>query len=223
MNDDIIAISPDTVFISGKAITEEDALGAVDTVLKHLHDLGDMTNVDTAIDTLLGIQRFSGKALAKLLHGSLDWWKESKHQGSFNDYMESRHGLKGVVIDRYITVWDCVSTKQIPENIAVRPMRELIPIAKAISQGNEISQSGWNKLMKANGLSEIGSIIRKIKNKPPRKGSAQIYWERDGSITVWKNNKRKHCGWLDKEAFETDEVVRAAINRILDNAGVIIK
>lgn len=223
MNDDIIAISPDTVFISGKALTESDALGAVDSVLDDLNESGDLKNVDTAIDTLLGLQRFSGKSLAKLLYGTSLWWKKHRNGKSMTDHIESRHGLKKVTIDRYITVWEAIETKAIPEDVSVRPMRELIPIAKTLSQGYKIEKTNWNNLVKATGLSEIGDIIRKIKKRKPKKGSAQIYWERDGSVILWKNNKRKNLGWLDKEAFEEDADVKAAINKILDNAGVIRK
>lgn len=221
--DEIIAISPDTVFISGKALTEDDALGAVNNVLADLYATSNLSNVDTAIDTLLGIQRFSGKSLAMLLHGTSAWWQESRTEYSFKDHMESRHGLKGVTIDRYITVWECVSSGQIPEDVAVRPMRELVPIAKTISHGYTIDQKQWNKIVKANGLGEIGDILRNVKGKKARKSSMQITWQRDGSLNAWKDNKKHFLGWLDKEAYESDPDARKAIDRILDSSGIIRK
>ncbi len=220
MTDDIVAISPSTVFISGVAITENDTMRAVDTVLSGLNQHNDISGVDTAIGTLLGLQKISGKALAKLLAGTKQWWKETKQTDNFDDRMETRHGLKAVTIDRYITVWENIQSNAIPPELAERPMRELIPIAKALSQGFTLTAKTLGSLVKATSLGEIGSILRTVKNKPARKSSLQITWDRRGSLYVWKDGKRHFVGMLDKEGYATDEVVKQAINRILDNAGV---
>lgn len=222
--DEIIAISPDTVFISGKALTEDDALGAVEDVLHDLNTTGNMENVDTAIDTLLGLQRLSGKSLAKVMYGYEKWWNEHHtEKDTFKYHMKTRHGMNTTVVDRYITVWECLDTKQIPADVAVRPMRELIPIAKTLSHGYTIDQRQWNKIVKANGLVEIGAILRKVKKVKARKSSMQITWQRDGSLNAWKDNKKHFLGWLDKEAYENDPDAKKAIDRILDSAGVIRK
>lgn len=223
MTDELEAISPSTVFISGKAITEDDVMDAIDTVLSNLNDTGNFENVNTAIDTLLGLQRISGKSLAKLLYGAKYWWNNdnTQVQSNFNDYMESRHGgLKAVTIDRYITVWENIQSNSIPPELAERPMRELIPIAKALSQGFVLTAKTIGSLVKATSLGEIGSILRTVKNKPARKSSLQITWDRKGSLYAWKDGQRHFVGMLDKEGYATDEVVKQAINRILDNAGV---
>jgi len=217
---DIEAISPSTIFISGESITEQDAMDEIDKVLNELYVNNNLNDVDVVIDTLLGLQRISGKALAKLLYGSKRWWAKDKN---FDDHMESRHGLKKVTIDRYITVWESIVTNTIPAPLQERPMRDLIPIAKAISQGYELTKPIINRLIKATSSSEIGAILRTVKNKAPRKSSLQITWARDGSLYAWKDDKRHHIGWLDKDAYETDEVAKKAINRILDNAGVVKK
>lgn len=218
MSDDIVAISPSTVFISGKAITEEDVIKVIDTVLLDMKETDSMEQVDIAIDTLLGLQRISGKSLAKLLHGAKSWWKHTMF--NFDDYMESRHGLKAVTIDRYITVWENIQSNAIPPELAERPMRELIPIAKTLSQGFTLTAKTIGSLVKATSLGEIGSILRTVKNKPARKSSLQIEWDRKGSLWLWKNNKRKFVGMLDKEGYATDEDVQQAINRILDNSWI---
>lgn len=220
---EIIAISPHTVFVSGKGLTEEDAMNAVDNVLNDLYDTNSLHNVDTAIDTLIGIQRFAGKSLAKILYGTELWWNNNNPVNNFYDYMESRHGLKQVTIDRYVTVWECVTTGMIPEDVAIRPMRELVPIAKTLSHGHSITRRQFDKIVKATSTREIEDILRNIKGKSPRKSSMQIYWNRKGDLEVWKDNKKHFIGFLDKEAYENDEVARKAIDRILDSAGVIRK
>lgn len=220
---EIIAVSPDSVFISGTTLTEQDALNAVDDVLTNLYDTNNMQNIDVAIDTLVGIQRFAGKSLAKILYGTQLWWGHHNPSNNFYDYMESRHELKRVTIDRYITVWECVTTGMIPEDVTVRPMRELVPIAKTLSHGHTITRKQFDKIVKATSTREIEDILRNIKGKAPRKSSMQIYWNRKGDLEVWKDNKKHFIGFLDKEVYEKDEVAKKAIDRILDTAGVIRK
>ena len=218
----IEAISPDTVFISGKAVTEGDALQAVDDALRDLDATDDVDKIDQAEDTLLGLQRISGKALASLLYGKKAWWKrtkqDDKRQCTFEDYEQSRHGLKGTTIDRYIVVWD--KMQSFPAQFQERPIRELIPVAKAVEQGYEISKNDWKALVKATSLAEIGEILRtKVKGKTARRSSRQLKMERDGTINVWVGSEPKFVGYVDVKS--EDEDVKKAVARILGGAGVI--
>lgn len=219
MSDDIESISPDTVFISGKAITEKDALDAVELALENLYATQDLDSIDNSIDTLLGLQRLSGKSLAKMLHGTQEWWKHFGN-GNFDDHMESRHGLKKVTVDRYICVWDSITNGTIPPALAERPMRDLVPIAKTIAQGYQLTKKVIGDLIKATSNSEVGAILRVVKGKAARKSSLQIVWERDGSLHVWKDNKKTFIGYLDKETHKNSDDGRKAIERLLDGAGV---
>lgn len=216
----IEAISPSTVFISGKAVTEEDALEAVDLALSNLKDTSDIEQIDMAEDTLLGLQRISGKALAKLLYGKRLWWNDTGQskirQCTFEDYESSRHGLNPTVIDRYAVVWEKMS--QLPEQFQLRPIRDLIPVAKTLEQGYEIDDKAWKSLIKAASNAEILLIIRKIKHKPPRKSSIQMKLERDGTIKAWVGTKGKFVGYLDIKS--EDEDVKKAISRIMGNSGI---
>lgn len=218
----IEAVSPSTVFISGQAITEQDALDAIDLALENLYATSDLGLIDNSIDTLLGLQRLSGKSLAKLLHGTEQWWEMSEHKGSFDDHMETRHGLKKVTIDRYICVWENIVNGAIPPALAERPMRDLVPIAKAISQGYELTKAAIGKLIKATSNSEVGDILRTVKGKTARKSALQIVWERDGSLNVWKDNKKTFIGYLDKEVYKTSDDGKKAIERLL-GTGVKVK
>lgn len=218
----IEAISPNTVFISGKAVTEEDALEAVDIAIGNLNTDNNLDAVDMAEDTLLGLQRISGKALAKLLHGKNEWWKRTQQSEvrkcTFEDYEGSRHGLKSTVIDRYVVVWEKMS--QFPEQFQVRPIRDLIPAAKALEQGYEISKDVWKSLIKATSNIEIVNIIReKVKHKQARKSALQMKMERDGTIKLWVGTKGKFVGYLDLKS--KDEDVQKAVARILGNSGII--
>lgn len=206
--EEIDAISPRKVFINGRALTEHDALDAVDEVLKDFN----IRNADTAIDTLLGLQHISGKALAKLLHGLKENWKDEDNDPFF-DHMDMRHKINKTVAERYILVWEMMSTKQIPASVQVRPMRDQIPIAKALEQGYEFKDTDWQKIQKAAHNFEILDIVRKVKGKAPRKSSMQLRLERDGTINLWKNNERKFVGYFDVKS--EDEDVKKAIARFL--------
>lgn len=218
----IEAVSPNSVFISGKAISEDDALEAVDLALANLHDTSDIETIDIAEDTLLGLQRISGKSLAKLLAGKKSWWTETKQDEkrkcSFEDYEASRHGLKSTVIDRYIVVWERMEL--FPEQFRLRPIRDLIPVAKALEQGYDITPQLWKSLIKATSNAEIVTLIReKVKKKSARKSSRQMKMERDGSIKVWIGTQGKFVGYLDIKS--DDEDVQKSIARILGNSGIV--
>lgn len=218
---EIIAVSPDMIFINGKGMTEQDAFEAVDRALDDLNTTNDLGNVDVAIDTLVGIQKIAGKSLAKLLYGTQVWWSRNNPDKNFLDYLESKHQMSRTYADRCLVVWECIETGVIPEDVAERPMRELVPIAKTISQGHSITRRQFDKIVKATGLNEIGAILRGVKNKPPRKSARVIYLKRDGTLELWKDNKKKFIGWVDMEAYAKDEDVKKAIEYLID--GKVIK
>lgn len=213
--------SSQLAFVEGKVFTEEDVISAVDMVIADLQQSGDINKATDVLNTLDKIEDVSGHAKARLLYGMYKWWLENNDKKSFNDFIESRTTLKPVTVDRYITVEDCIESGEIPEYVAVRPMRELVPIAKTLSHGHPIEPKQWDRIAKATGPSEIGDILRGIKNKPPRKSSLQIYMKRDGTLEAWKDNKKHFLGWLDMEAYTTNEDAHKAIDRILDSSGVI--
>lgn len=215
--------SSQLALVNGDALTEQDVLSAVDMVIQDLNETGNINKATDVLNTLDKIENTSGRAKAKLLYGMYKWWLENNDKKSFNDFIESRTSLKPVTVDRYITVEDCIETGEIPEDVAVRPMRELVPIAKTLSHGHSIDKKQWERIIKATGPSEIRDILRNIKNKPPRKSSLQIYMDRDGSLYAWKDNKKVFIGWLDMEAYASNENAHKAIDRIVDNSGVVKK
>jgi hypothetical protein len=217
--------SSQLALINGDALTEQDVYSAIDTVISNLYDTGDMNEATKVLTTLNRIGNVAGHAKAKLLYGMHQWWQENGEGKSFEDYIASKSvdAPESVTIDRYITVQEKIESGEIPASIAMRPMRDLIPIAKTIAQGFEIGERNWIRLIKATSNSEISDILRSVKGKAPRKSSLQISWERKGDLVVWKNNKRTFIGFLDKDVYLASEDGRKAIDRILDTAGVIRK
>lgn len=209
--------------VDGKVFTEKDMYSTVDIVIDNLNQTGDIQQATTSLIALEKLGNVVGHAKARLLFGMGVWWHISHQMGNFYDYVESHTSIKKVTIDRYITVQSCIDLGEIPDDVAHLPMRTLVPIAKTLSHGHHITRSQFDKIIKANNSREIEGILRIIKNKPPRKGSRQIYWERDGSIVSWKNNKKKFLGWLDKEIYAKDDEAKEAIDMILDNSGITRK
>lgn len=209
--------------VDGKPFTEKDVYSGIDNVLGILNQTGD---IQKATSSLIALEKWGdvvGHAKAKLLYGMWKWW-EFNATANFTDYIESHsEKTKKTTIDRYITVQEMIETEQIPEDVATLPMRTLVPIAKTLSHGHKITRSQFDKIIKANNSREVEDILRTIKGKAARKSSMQIEWARDGSLYAWQNNRRTFLGYLDKEAYTTDETAQKAINRILDNTGIIRK
>lgn len=213
---DVDVPAPAMLLLNGNVITEQDALDAVDEILENLNETSDLSGVNSTIQSLLGMQRISGKSLAKILWGTMRWWKaygeEELTGDTFEDYIYANHGLKPITTHRYINVWDKYEMGLIPKNIQGRPLKDQIAIASTLN-GYEISKTDWKRLERANNNNEVLAILRDIKGKPPRKSSLQLYEERDGNITAWKNGQRRHVAWFNS-AEEDDEIVREALARL---------
>jgi hypothetical protein len=127
-----------------------------------------------------------------------------------------------VVIERYINVWDKYEKELIPAAIRERPMKDQIAIAAAIEQGYDIPKQIWNELENASNNNDVLGIIRKLKGKPPRKSSLQIFEERDGSLVAWNGDGVRHLlGWLNSKEEEDDAAIHKGLERIRKGSGLI--
>ena len=135
--------------------------------------------------------------------------------------MESVSNIKKVTVDRYVLVWRYVEDLTIPKEIAEQPMRNLVPIAKTLSQGYEISKAEWRKIDLCSNDGELRDVLRKIKGKDERKSARVIKVARDGSIYLWKNNVKKFLGFLNIKEAETDTDIAEAIEKIKVSTGMV--
>lgn len=171
------------------------------------------------------ISRVSGLALAKLLYGmKINWENYTDINDNFEDVVISYIDIHKDNVLRYANVWALFAEKLIPEGlvdeIQDRNIKDLIPVGLAITQGYEIDQEAWEKIAAAPDYNTVLRTVRKdVKNKPPRKGSLQLYLDRTGTIWAFQDDERKFVGSL--EVTDEDEVVQKAINRILNGSGVI--
>jgi len=174
---------------------------------------------------LRDISRISGLALDKLIYGMHNNWESYNDvNDNFVDVVTSYIDIHTDNVMRYANVWAMFDGNVVPdelrEEIQGKNIKDLIPIGLAISQGYDIEQKDWEAIAEAHDLTGVAKVLREdVKNKPPRKGSLQLYMDRTGTIWAFQNEERKFVGSL--EVTDEDDVVQKAINRILNGAGVI--
>jgi hypothetical protein len=210
-------------FIDNKKVTLDDALKAVDDILKSTDE-----EKVAFIRSMLGMHKVSGIALAKFLHEWDKDWDTDAHGQPFVDFIYNEVGLGRTTVVRYCNVWEMYSGKYVPDKfepkILARPVKDQIVISAAIAQGHEFNDTEWANLSNAVTNAEVRAIVQKAKSQPPRKSSLVIYLERDGSLTVWTGEGvRKHIGNLDLDEEAIDPIVKKAIHRIVSSSGIVRK
>ncbi len=209
------------ISLHGQPLSRKDFMSAIDVEIVHLHETGDINRTMNVLNGLDAVEGITGHAKAKLLFGSSEWYKQNKPDENFADHVESVSNIKKVTVDRYVLVWRYVEDLTIPKEIAEQPMRNLVPIAKTLSQGYEISKAEWRKIDLCANDGELRDILRKIKGKSERKSARIIKVARDGSIYLWKNNVKKFLGFLNIKDAETDTDIAEAIEKIKVSAGMV--
>lgn len=202
--------------INGNEITEKDVFYTVNNILVKLHDTDDLQVITNAINGLNQIDTVVGKAKAKLLWGASIWHKQNKPHDDFADEILSTTTIKNrKTVLEYVNVWKQIDEENIPKKTQDRPMRELVPIANMLAQGFSPSKKEWSDIDLCANLQDLGETISKIKGKKRRKTARQIVMERDGSINLWKDGKKKYLGFLDIVEAQEDKDIALAIEYII--------
>lgn len=183
----------------------------------------DISIIMSVINAMIKVSKETGLGLACGLYLINRNWDTFEIDDKFEDYVFTTSGLHKHTIDRYLAVWAMYEEKSVPENLVPQiqqhNIKAQIPIAKAIEQGYEIGDEQWENLAGATDYNEVSKIVRDIKGKEPRKGSLQLYLDRDGSIKGYSNHIIYDIGWLDPT--DDDEVVQKAVARIVSNSGIL--
>ncbi len=203
------------------ALTERDFMQGIDNELIALYDTGDFNRATKLVQALDSLDTVSGHAKARFLYGFDEWWKENKPEENFPDHIESTTSTRGITVKRYVLTQRYIEQSVIPKALINRPMRELIPIAKTLAQGFEISKEQWRKIELCSNDRELGDILRKIKGQEPRKNARVIRLDRNGTLWLYKDGQKKSLGYLDVLAAKTDTDIAEAIEKIMVSAGVI--
>lgn len=209
------------ITVNDQSITEKDFMQTIDNEIVYLHDTGDVNHVMKTITSLDSVDKVAGHAKAKLLWATDEWWKQNKADENFPDHVESTTTTKAVTVKRYVKVWKYVDDLTIPKEAAQRPMRELVPIASTLAQGYDISKDQWRKINLCANDRQLAEVLQKVKGKQPRKSARVIKLSRDGSLNLWKDNKKKFLGYLNLKEAETDKDIAEAIEKIKVSAGIL--
>jgi len=209
------------ISLHGQPIGRKDFMSAIDQEIVILHDTGDINRVMKVLNGLDAVEGITGHAKAKLLFASSEWFKQNKPDENFSDHVESTTSLKKVTVDRYVLVWKYVEDLTIPKDISERPMRDLIPIAKTLSQGYDVSKEQWKQIDLCANDGELRDVLRKIKGKAERKSASVLKLSRDGSLYLWKKNVKKFIGFLNVKEAETDTDIAEEIEKIKISRGII--
>ena len=161
-----------------------------------------------------------GKVLAKtlyLLHQNWYSFSISKSE-KFLDILGT---INITDPQRYLRVGQYIDS--LPQAIQDKPIREIIPITNALSQGYNISDDEFDKLERTTNFPEVQRFVTKdIKGQEPRKSGLLGYLDSgDGTLYCWRDGERYNSGYLD--VHSEDEAVQKFINRIVNNTGIILK
>ena len=220
-SNEIEIISPQTVFINDTALKEKDVNNAIDTVLKDLHETGNLNIVDSTVINLMGLNAMVGKALVRLLGGLKIWWDKNRPEEDFIDHVVSKYGKDRTYTSRQVELWEQYQIGNIPENIYnTVPIRDLIPIAHTLADGYMIAPEQWD-MIEIGTSKDISHLLLEVKNKQPKINMIDLPLGRDGSIWAWRNGKSVFAGYLNFAGLEDEkldddmkDLLKKAISRI---------
>lgn len=172
----------------------------------------------------IGKFRTNGLGLAKLLYLAQHNWDKLEMSDNFVDMMFEGTGLSRTTIERYISVWEKYESNTIPQQYQDRfkllPLKNQIPVAKALEQGYEITDDQWQNIVNSPDNSSLLAEMRIIKGIEPRKGSLVIVLKRNGDLVASYNGVQTFLGWLDPNE-KNDPVLEKCIGRIVQGAGIL--
>ena len=208
------------MLIDGSTLTAVDVERAIDDVIIELNETGDVHGVNSALETLIGMSKFSVFYQCKILHGFSKWWiktdQDSVRGDTFFDYVTSQHDLpNSLTIERYINLWEHYEKGSLIEEIKNRPLSEQIAIVAVVEDDRyEIKEDDWEELVDAANGTEIRRILRKIKGKEPTKGSYVLHLGRDGELYVWHQGQRVYWGQVKLPNGTTDPIEKRVIEKM---------
>lgn len=222
---DLLVAPGDTFFyLNGEAHTIQEYLDGVDEVLDNIRENQDFRYGFTALRSMTSLVQVVGISSAKLLHGMKQLWDEAGIQEDFFEYAIQDFPLSKLTMQRYIAAWEAtvIAPPELQDELRNRPMKDLVSLGSAVKQGFEVTD--WDELLDAGNSTEFAAIVReKIKGTAPRKNGMTIYLDqKTGDLTVWADNQAHHLGYLNVEQAN-NPVIAKAVNRIVDNANVVLR
>jgi hypothetical protein len=199
-----------------------------DTVLQRVEEIVEQSIIEKdalialdACSKLKKAAKLAGLGLAKAFYLIKKNWKLYEREDDFDEIVVSETGFHAHTVERYVRVWDMLTNVAPTEHVSQlqqRNIKDLIPIANAVSEGYEIEDDEWTELVHAADYNTVSRQIRDITGKPPRKYGLQIMMDKNGQLTTLQDNQIEVIGWLN---VDCGELGMKAINRIIKNGGIL--
>jgi len=169
------------------------------------------------VEQLVVISELSGLGLAKSLY------EIKKKFNVDEDYIYERVGKHKTTVQNYIRIWKMFAEKLIPdeymEAIQSRNIKDLVPIANALEQGYEFTDSIWEDIAQAPNFNTVSKVVReKVKGEEGRTNLLTIMLKSNGDIIGYKNGEQYFGGHL---VMDNQEVITQIRERIIKGAGVL--
>lgn len=167
----------------------------------------------------------SGIGLAKLAVEIKKAWPHFEIGAEFEDVAYKQWGLSVTTLRRYMRIWEMRVSGDAPQElldqIANRPLKDQQAIATLWESGELEDAGDWEKIAKTSTNAELLQTIREIRGTEQRSSSIVLRLERDGTIQAWTKDGTFYVGHLAVEEQDENELLRKAINRIINNSGII--
>ena len=220
--------------IDGITLTRKNVEKEINAVIVRLNETNDTREIDTAITSLTGINKFSVSATIQALTGYAIWYEDTDQEDlkgeSFLDMVMAKHEFDDRnVIERYITLHKSYAQGLLPEELKDLNLKDQIAICVVAEDDQyEITDEYWEKLIYAVNGAEVRRILREIKGKPPTKGSYMGHLSPDGIIYYWHQGEKVICGQIampngnEEDDSIEQRVYRKNRTRIINGAGLTI-
>jgi len=169
-----------------------------------------------------------GTALAKLLWGLNENWAEFQAHGiddDFYSFVESQEVASPATARKYVRLWDAVfANPTIPDEVKKRlltmPTKTLLLLPALAEDG----EANWEAIAGATDHQEVRNIVREARGEATSSASALLirFDLRSGQLSAKRGDEMfVPFGLLNVQAMETNDTIRSAINRIIENSHIM--
>ena len=148
------------LIVNETIISGSDILSAIDAVLVHLEETGDLQVAENALKSLMGIEKISGMGVARLLNGVNKWWDKTGQSeltgDTFNDWAFGvSTDFNRLYLQRCVSIARYQEDGVFSERIMARPIKDQQAIASHLEQGYDLDADEWEELEDATHNSQI--------------------------------------------------------------------
>ena len=179
----------------------------------------EMDDPDAALHEINNLEKLGEgvvRGIAELWVGLSEDWDKFSRSGTeaFGKYVVSS-GKNPALVQTYIEVYR--QSPKLPESLQNKPIRELGPIAKAMTQGYDLEEY-YDELENCSSDFDVRDVLRKAKGQEPRKSALLGELKEDGTLMVYKGGQIDSAGFLD--IYSDNPIVQQFIDRLCIKMGV---